>query len=144
MLNKLGTTEDMVIYHQNGKKSYEFMTCPSGLIIEKTFDKNEQLLIGKNSDGITALFTRDEYGHELAYKNTDGYYSIKDKKVTQEIYESFIQSLEKPKTVVELPSDEEIDKEAFRVPYDGSDDFYDRSFINGAKWMKERILNKNK
>ena len=45
---------------------------------------------------------------------------------------------------IELPSDEEIEKEAFQVPYDGTDTFYDKSFIKGAKWMKEQILNQNK
>ena len=42
-------------------------------------------------------------------------------------------------TPIELPSDEDIDKQAFQVPYDGTDTFYDKSFINGAKWMKEQI-----
>jgi hypothetical protein len=45
---------------------------------------------------------------------------------------------------IELPSDWDIDKEAFKVPFDGSDNFYDKSFIKGAKWMKEEILNQNK
>ena len=47
-------------------------------------------------------------------------------------------------TTIELPSDEDIEQEAFQVPYDGTDTFYDKSFINGAKWMKEQILNQNK
>jgi hypothetical protein len=47
-------------------------------------------------------------------------------------------------TTIELPSDWDIDKEAFKVPFDGSDNFYDISFIKGAKWMKEQILNQNK
>jgi len=47
-------------------------------------------------------------------------------------------------TSIELPSDEDIDKQAFQVPYDGTDTFYDKSFINGAKWIKEQILNQNK
>jgi len=48
------------------------------------------------------------------------------------------------RTPIELPSDWDIDKEAFKVPFDGSDNFYDKSFIKGAKWMKEQILNQNK
>ena len=47
-------------------------------------------------------------------------------------------------TPIELPSDEEIEKEAFQVPYNNTDKFYDESFIKGAKWMKEQILNQNK
>ena len=38
-----------------------------------------------------------------------------------------------------LPSDEEIDKEAFQVPYDNTKDFYDLKFIKGAKWMRDKI-----
>ena len=47
-------------------------------------------------------------------------------------------------TPIELPSDEEIDKQGFQVPYDGTNEFYDKSFIKGAKWMKEQILNQKK
>ena len=45
---------------------------------------------------------------------------------------------------IKLPSDDEIEKEAFQVPYNNTDKFYDESFIKGAKWMKEQILNQNK
>ena len=45
---------------------------------------------------------------------------------------------------IELPSDEDIDKKAFQVPYDGTDIFYDKSFIKGAKSVIEQILNQNK
>ena len=47
-------------------------------------------------------------------------------------------------TPIELPSDNEIEEEAFQVPYNNTDKFYDESFIKGAKWMKEQILNQNK
>ena len=47
-------------------------------------------------------------------------------------------------TPIELPSDEEIEKQSFQVPYDGTNEFYDKSFINGAKWMKNKIINQNK
>ena len=47
-------------------------------------------------------------------------------------------------TPIELPSDEEIDKQGFQVPYDGTNEFYDKSFIKGAEWMKQQILNQNK
>ena len=45
---------------------------------------------------------------------------------------------------IELPSDKEIGKQAFQVPYDGTNEFYDKSFIEGAKWMKDKIINQNK
>ena len=47
-------------------------------------------------------------------------------------------------TPIELPSDEEIEKEAFQIPFNNTNEFYDKSFIKGAKWMKEQILNQNK
>ena len=44
-------------------------------------------------------------------------------------------------TPIELPSDEEIKKNADKYTIDNNT-YY--SFINGAKWMKEQILNQNK
>ena len=47
-------------------------------------------------------------------------------------------------TPIELPSDEEIEKlEDNNDNYDNYD-FSDTAFKNGAKWMKEQILNQNK
>ena len=43
---------------------------------------------------------------------------------------------------IELPSDEYID-EVFQ-PMTELNAFYKDGFINGAKWMKEQILNQNK
>ena len=103
MLNKLGTTENMIEYHDNGNKSYEFITDSDGDITERTFDKNGNALTVKKA--LYQLFsyelTRDEQGNELAYKNTDGIYTIKGKQVTQQEYEAFIQELEKPKTAMQ-------------------------------------------
>ena len=42
---------------------------------------------------------------------------------------------------IELPSDEEIKENADKYTIDDNT-YY--SFINGAKWMKEQILNQNK
>ena len=44
---------------------------------------------------------------------------------------------------IELPSDEEIEKEAFQIPFNNTNEFYDKSFIKGAKWMKEQLLQRN-
>ena len=43
-------------------------------------------------------------------------------------------------TPIELPSDEEIGKDIGS----GMHDFYKGGFIEGAKWIKEQILNQNK
>ena len=48
--------------------------------------------------------------------------------------------LENKSTPIELPSDEEIEKEASWL----IDDDMNISFIEGAKWIKEQILNQNK
>lgn len=42
-------------------------------------------------------------------------------------------------TPIELPTHQEIEKEAFQVPYNGSNEFYDKSFIRGAKWVIDKI-----
>jgi hypothetical protein len=47
-------------------------------------------------------------------------------------------------TPIEIPTDEEIDKEAFQVPYDNTRGFYDLQFIKGAKWMRDKIQGGNK
>ena len=47
-------------------------------------------------------------------------------------------------TPIELPSDEEMEKEAFQIPFNNTNEFYDKSFIKGAKWMKQQILKQNK
>ena len=43
-------------------------------------------------------------------------------------------------TPIELPSDEELGKDIGS----GMHDFYKGGFIEGAKWLKEQILNQNK
>jgi hypothetical protein len=44
-------------------------------------------------------------------------------------------------TPIELPSDEEISKEASNNHYGTN---FKHVFASGAKWMKEQILNQNK
>ena len=44
-------------------------------------------------------------------------------------------------TPIELPSDEDIGKEIEKSIYSIE---YDSGFIEGAKWIKEQILNQNK
>ena len=56
---------------------------------------------------------------------------------------TFEELLEREKPI-ELPSDEKTEKEAFQIPFNNTNEFYDKSFIKGAKWMKEQILNQNK
>jgi hypothetical protein len=44
---------------------------------------------------------------------------------------------------IELPSDEEIEQEAYYKVSDPTENPY-ASFKSGAKWIKEQILNQNK
>ena len=46
-------------------------------------------------------------------------------------------------TPIELPSDEEIEQEAYYKVSDHTENPY-ASFKSGANWMKEKILNENK
>ena len=49
-------------------------------------------------------------------------------------------------TPIELPSDEEIDEESPYVPNDASIDFWSHKegFVDGAKWMRDKIQVGNK
>lgn len=53
----------------------------------------------------------------------------------------FVDIFLKDRTPIELPSDKEIDGMELGS---GMHDFYKGGFIEGAKWMKEKILNQNK
>ena len=55
---------------------------------------------------------------------------------TDDTYNQVLEKL----TPIELPSDEEIGKDIGS----GMHDFYKGGFIEGAKWMKKQIINKNK
>ena len=54
--------------------------------------------------------------------------------------EEYINSL----TPIELPTDDEIREASPYVPQDASMDFWanQEGFIDGAKWMRDKILNK--
>ena len=94
MLNKKGTTEDMIEYHPNGKRSYEYSTLENGLIIEAIYNKNGFLLIYKCSNGYNSLSTCNKNNKRIAYKNSNGFYTIEGKPVTKEKYEAFIEKRE--------------------------------------------------
>ena len=94
MKNKNGTTEDMVEYHENGKVAYEFIIYSNKKIEEITLDKHGFPLTFKDSNANDCLWTRDEEGNELAYKNSNGFCKVKGKKATKEEYEAFISELE--------------------------------------------------
>lgn len=57
--------------------------------------------------------------------------------------EDAIDKLCAPLIPIELPSDEEIEQEAYYKVSDPTENPY-ASFKSGAKWMKEQILNQGK
>ena len=59
------------------------------------------------------------------------------------LYNGYIKERLETLTPIELPSDEEIEQEAYYKVSDHTENPY-ASFKSGAKWMKEQILNQNK
>lgn len=65
----------------------------------------------------------------------------------KEYHDSEVKKLNIPAVMLSLPSqdeiDEQIDKYAFRVPYDGSNNFYDevalKHYKAGIEWLLGRI-----
>ena len=76
------------------------------------------------------LYTEEQVIRAIQF----GYCDVPD--VTPEEY---VDSL----TPIELPSDEEIEQEAYYKVSDHTENPY-ASFKSGAKWIKEQILNQNK
>ena len=65
-----------------------------------------------------------------------------------DLYEHILtfEDILKTQTPIELPSDEEIDEESPYVPNDASIDFWSHKegFVDGAKWMRDKIQGGNK
>ena len=62
---------------------------------EYVHDAKGNVLTCKDSNGFWCEYTRDADGNELTYKSSYGQYQIKDKLVTREEFEAFVNS---PKT----------------------------------------------
>ena len=78
------------------------------------------------------LYTREQMIQAFEYgKTLKGFDWVGD----------MIDSLE----AIELPSDEEIDEESPYVPNDASIDFWSHKegFVEGAKWMRDKIGGNN-
>ena len=73
MKNILGTTEDLIQYHPNGRMSYEFKTYSDGFSYEYTRDEKGKILTYKDSNGFSYESTYDEQSNILTYKNSDGF-----------------------------------------------------------------------
>ena len=58
-------------------------------------------------------------------------------------HNQYVEGIINSLTPIELPSDEEIEQEAYYKVSDHTENPY-ASFKSGANWMKEQILNQNK
>ena len=72
-----------IIYRQN----------ENGFWYECTYNNNNNELTYKDSEGYGWEFTYDDNGNELTWKNSDGIYKIKDKFVTKEEFEVFVNGI---------------------------------------------------
>tara|TARA_R110000822_G_scaffold807_4_gene3574 strand:- start:260 stop:556 length:297 start_codon:yes stop_codon:yes gene_type:complete len=71
MKNILGNQEDLEFYNKEGVMVYAFYTYSNGSgSYENTFDKNGEILTGKDSTGYWSKYTRDEQGYELTYEDS--------------------------------------------------------------------------
>jgi YD repeat-containing protein len=72
--NILGTEETLNLYNKEGGKVYEFDTDypDPNKWDETTYDKNGRVLTFINKYGFCVKYTRDSYGNELTYENSDG------------------------------------------------------------------------
>jgi len=96
------------------------------------------LTIGEEYSSPSISFYKNNKVEDVfTIKYTKFMYKGEEVKDLQTIYD-VIKSL----TSIELPSDEYID-EVFQ-PMTELHQYYKDGFINGAKWMREQILNQNK
>jgi len=159
MKNILGTKKNLELF-DNGKLVYQFVTNSSGYSSEYTRDEKGNILTYKDSDGVSYEYTRDEKGNiltykdsdgysseytynekgnELTYKNSDGDYRIKNKPATKEEYESFIQSLEKPKQQTAMQELQKLLINKIIKKENGRLNDLQEGFNNGLRFTLEHI-----
>ena len=81
-------------YDKNGKP-LTFKNS-DGFSWEMTYDKNGNRLTYKDSDGLSCESTYDKNGKPLTFKNSKGVFKIKEKVVTKEEFEAFINNQNRP------------------------------------------------
>jgi hypothetical protein len=72
MKNILGTTKDLVFYNKEGVLVYKFIVRPNESRAEYFYEKNGRLLKRIVSDGYWEEYTRNSYGSELTFKDSNG------------------------------------------------------------------------
>ena len=78
-------------YHKNSDVlKWKRKTDSIGFSWEQTYNEQGREETYKNSAGFSFERTYNEQGQEETYKNSDGTYIIKDKYVTKEEFEAFV------------------------------------------------------
>lgn len=87
------------------------------------------------------LYTEEQV-RQMLFDLGDALFNNCQNGIGEEEPETYFDGIIEPLTSIELPSDEYID-EVFQ-PMTELHQYYKDGFINGAKWMREQILNQNK
>tara|TARA_R110000823_G_scaffold314955_1_gene445112 strand:- start:4140 stop:4436 length:297 start_codon:yes stop_codon:yes gene_type:complete len=72
MKNIQGNQKNLRFYNKKGIMVYKFRAYSDENSYENTYDKNGEVLTGKNSYGDWYKYTRDKKGNELTYENSNG------------------------------------------------------------------------
>jgi ribosomal protein L27 len=73
MKNILGTTENLELFNNDGKRVYDFYKHSNGVSYEYTRDSNGNMLTFKDSNGYSSESTRDSDGNVLTFKDSNGF-----------------------------------------------------------------------
>ena len=71
MKNILGTTENLELFDNEGRKVYNFYKYSKEYSYECTYDLNGKILTYKDSEEFSYEYTYDLNGKELTFKNSD-------------------------------------------------------------------------
>jgi hypothetical protein len=87
MKNILGTTENLELFDNEGRKVYNFYKYSKEYSYECTYDLNGKILTYKDSEEFSYEYTYDLNGNELTFKNSNGYsheytYDLNGKELT--------------------------------------------------------------
>jgi len=102
--------------------------------------KNEPMKLYTEEQVITIVI---ELLWKIKTNNNDTFYNRETIKESLVLVQEKMKNHELDITPIELPTDEEIEQEAYYKVSDDTENPY-ASFKSGAKWIKEQIINQNK
>ena len=78
-------------YHKNSEVvAFERFKDSNGFSFERTYNDEGNILTYKDSNGFSYESTYDDKGNELTFKNSNGCFKIKDKQVSKQEFENFV------------------------------------------------------